>query len=98
MLVKIHDAYRMIVAICDSDVYGRVLQGDSKQLDLSGDFFKGEEQTADDLRIIIDDAAKEDAIFNVVGEESCNLCLDMDIIQEEGIVRIDGVPVAMVLL
>lgn len=98
MLVKIHDAYRMIVAICDSDLYGKKFEDDKRSLDLGGEFFKGEENTPEDVRQIIDDAVKEDAIFNLVGEEICNLALDMELVQEEGISRISGVPVALILL
>ncbi len=98
MLVKIHDAYRVVVAICDTDLYGRKLEEGKMQLDLSADFFKGEEKTKDEVREIIMDMKKEDATFNIVGEKSVNLALEEGVIKSEGIIKIEGVPVALVLL
>ena len=43
MLVRIIKSYRDIVIICDSDLIGKKFGGDKFQLDLKGEFFKGEE-------------------------------------------------------
>jgi hypothetical protein len=43
-------------------------------------------------------AKKEDATFNIVGKKACKLALDCGIISKEGIIKIKGVPVALVLL
>jgi hypothetical protein len=98
MLVKIHDAYRMIVAVCDSDLYGKKFEEENKQIDLSGEFFKGEENSVEDVEEIMIDAMKDDAMFNLVGRESCNVAIRLGIIEEENILYVQGVPIAMSLL
>jgi hypothetical protein len=44
------------------------------------------------------DGADEDSTFNIVGEESVKAALKAGIIKKEGITRIQGVPIALVLL
>ncbi|MDO8623380.1 MAG: DUF424 family protein [archaeon] len=97
MLIKIHNAYRLIVAVCDEDLIGKKFEQDIKQLDLTGAFFKGEEKTEKETEEIILDQLKEDATFNVVGKKSCNLFRKLGLITEEGITYVDSVPVALIL-
>lgn len=100
MLVKIHDSYRNVVAICDSDLIGKkFVSGEEKlQLDLTGDFFKGEEKSEEELRDLIELQLGEDATFNVVGENSCSLAVDCGLFTKDALIRIDDVPVGLVLL
>lgn len=98
MLVKIHDAYRMIVALCDSNLYGKKFEEGNLQIDLSGPFFQGEENSEEEVKEILLDSVKEDAMFNFVGEESCALAAKLGIIFPENILKIQGVPIAMSLL
>lgn len=51
ILFKLHNSYRQVVAICDKELYGRLIQEDNKQIDLTGDFFKGEEISKEDLKM-----------------------------------------------
>ena len=45
MIVKIHKRDdRTILAVCDSDLIGRTFTEGERQLDLSSDFYKGEER------------------------------------------------------
>ncbi|MCM8774704.1 MAG: DUF424 family protein [Candidatus Omnitrophica bacterium] len=98
MIVKIHKSYRYVVAICDSNLIGKKFEEGNLQLDLTGEFYKGEEIEEGKLREIIQDMVREDATFNIVGEESIKLCLECRIIKEEGIGKIKGIPYALVLL
>ena len=98
MLVKIHKSYRYVVSICDSDLINKKLQDEKLQLDLTGAFFKGEEKTKQETIDIIEDMRREDATFNIVGKESCNLALELSLIKSEGITHINDVPVSLVLL
>ena len=45
MLIKLHRSYRTVVTVCDSDLIGKIFEEEGKQLDLRGDFFKGEEKS-----------------------------------------------------
>jgi len=98
MLVKIHKSYRLVVAICDSDLIGKKLEEGNKQLDMTGNFFKGDEKKDEELREIIEDCQREDATFFIVGKESVALCKEAGLVGDEGVKEVSGVPVALVLL
>ncbi|MBU2576110.1 MAG: DUF424 family protein [Nanoarchaeota archaeon] len=97
ILFKIHKSYRLVVAICDKDVYGRILSEGIKQLDLTGPFFQGDEVDEVELKEKIIDCTKEDATFNIVGEKSIRVAKDLGLIKDEGIIEVEGVPFALVL-
>ncbi len=100
MLVKIHKATRYVVAICDTELYGKkYLDSDGlRQIDLTTKFFQGEEQTQEEVKNIIIDYAREDASFNIVGETSCKIALEAGLIDKDGITEIANIPTALTLL
>jgi len=100
MLVKIHKSYRDVIAICDSELLGKKFEetGKNTQLDLTGEFFRGEEKTEEETRELIEDALKEDAIFNIVGKQSISIALETGVIKKQGVIKIQGIPVALTLL
>jgi len=98
MLLKIHKAYRTIVAICDSDLYGEKFEDGKLQIDLTGSFFNGEEKTEAEIEAILQDFAREDAIFNIVGKNACRIAKRLNLIEESGILYIKNIPVALALL
>ena len=98
MLIKIHKAYRNVVAVCDSDLLGKKFEQGNKQIDLTGDFFKGQEKTEEEIKEILEDMVGEDAIFNIVGENSCKIAEKSGLISKKEIIYIDNVPIALILL
>ena len=98
ILFKVHESYRWVVAICDKDVYGRKLVEGVKALDLRGEFFHGEVMSEADIEAEIVRCNREDATFNFVGDDSVALAKRLGIVKDGGVVMIDGVPVALVLL
>jgi len=98
MLVKIIKSYRDIIIVCDSDLIGKKFEDDKFQLDLKGEFFKGEETAEEKVIEIMQNMSKEDATFNIVGGKSINTALEAGIINKEGIKKIQDVPFALVLL
>lgn len=97
MLVKIHKASRWIVAICDSDLIGKKFEQGKRQLDLTTSFFKGDEKTEQEVREIILDYQREDACFNIAGKQACEIAKELGVVDDNGIIRIQNVPVALVL-
>ena len=97
VLFKVHKSYRLVVAICDKDVYGRKLVDGARQLDLTGQFFEGEEVSGDELKGRIIDYVKEDATFNIVGEKSIKVAKELEIVKDEGVMEIESVPFALIL-
>jgi len=98
MHIKVHEAYRKIVALCDSELIGRTFSEDNRQIEIKPNFFKGEEKTEKEIIKILTELEKEDATFNIVGEESVRTALKAGIISEEGIMRIQNIPIALGLM
>jgi hypothetical protein len=98
ILVKIHKSYRQVVAVCDLELYGKKILEGEKQLDLTGQFFKGEEKTEEETKEILIDMRKEDASFNIVGQRSCDIAISAGLIDKEAIFYVSGVPFSLVLL
>lgn len=98
MLVKVHHAYREVIAICDTSLLGKKFGDEKRQVILSEQFFKGEEKSHRETGIVIKEGFQEDATFTLVGEETINLALEEGLIQKESIITIQKIPVALVLL
>lgn len=98
MLIKIHNSYRMIVAICDNELLGKKFEEGNLQLDLTGTFFKGENKTDEEVLRIIIDALKEDATINAVGDKSCDFLVGIGVVKKDSIKKIDGVSFTMHLI
>lgn len=98
MLVKIHSSYRNVIAICDSNLIGKSFEEGIRCISISPTFFQGEEKTEQEVLEIIEKGSDEDYTFNIVGKESIAVALKSGLIKQDGIVTIQGVPVALVLL
>tara|TARA_B100000315_G_C14389128_1_gene501085 strand:- start:180 stop:473 length:294 start_codon:yes stop_codon:yes gene_type:complete len=96
MFIKIHKSYRIVVSICDSDLIGKTFEEGKFQIDIREKFYKGEEVSKEKALEILKDQVREDATFNIVGEESIKTALEAQIISEESVKRIDNIPVALV--
>ena len=97
VLLKVHESYRWIVAICDKDLVGKILSEGIMQLDLTGPFFAGEEVSEEELKEEVWRCSLEDANFNIVGEKSIELVKKFGLIDDSGIRMIRGVPFALIL-
>lgn len=98
MQIKIHEAYRKVVALCDTDLIGKTFSERKKQIEIKPNFFQGEEKNKEEVLEILKDMEKEDATFNIVGKESVECALEAKVISEQGIIIIDKIPVALVLM
>lgn len=98
MQLKIHQAYRTIIALADTNLIGKTFTQGIKQIEVKPNFFKGEEKTKSEVLKILENMQKEDSTFNIVGKESIQTALEARIINKQGIIEIEGVPVALILL
>jgi hypothetical protein len=98
MQIKIHEACRIIVSLCDSDLIGKTFEEGIKQIEINESFFKGDEKGEKEVIKILKDMEKEDATFNIIGKESIKCALKAKIISKDGIITIQGVPIALVLM
>lgn len=97
--IKIHEAYRRIVAVCDSELVGKKFEQGKFQIDVNEKFYKGD-LFEDEQEIInlLKEEKTEDSCFNFVGNESCRLAIKAGLIEKKGILEISGIKHALVLL
>ena len=98
MYINIIEAYRTIIAIADENLVGKLFTEEVLQLDIKESFYKGEIKSKEEIIDIIRDWAKEDATFNIVGEESIATAIEAGIISKESVGDIAGIPYTMILL
>jgi hypothetical protein len=98
MFIKIHEAYRKIVALADAELIGKKFVEDIRQIEIKPHFFQGEKKSEEEIIEILKDMDKEDATFNIVGEKSVQAALKAGIISKDGIIIIDKIPIALVLM
>ena len=98
MLIKIHKGYRKTIALLDTNLIGKTFEEDIRKIKIKEEFFKGEERNKQEIIEILKNMQKEDATFNIVGEESVQTALEAGIIDKQGIIKIDNIPIALILL
>ena len=98
MLIKIIKSQRDIVAVCDSDLIGKRFEEGKLNIEVKENFFLGEEVDEEKAIEIMEKMAGEDATFYIVGEKSIKAALEAGVIDEEGIIKIQGIPVSLILL
>ncbi len=95
MIVKVHKRNdRTIVAVCDSDLVGRKFTEGERQLDLTGDFYKGEELSDKEVGDLIRNAD----IINLVGPNAIKIGLQEEVITQDHIITIDNIPHAQAII
>jgi len=91
MIVKIHSTPNgKMLAICDSELLGKTFEEDEKQLDLSSNFYKGEEKNPEETEKLL----RGCYIVNAVGKESVELLVKNNLIKKENVGVVSGVPYA----
>jgi hypothetical protein len=91
MIVKVHSAPNgKMFAICDSELKGKIFEEGEKQLDLSSNFYDGDETSPEELAKII----KDYYIINAVGKESVSFLIGKGFVDKENVMEIAGVPYA----
>lgn len=98
MQIKIHQAYRTMVALADTNLIGKTFTQGIKQIEIRPNFFKGEEKNKQEIIKILKKMQEEDAIFNIVGKEAVQTALEAGVIDEKGIIKIQNIPLALILL
>lgn len=97
MYIKIHEAYRLIVALCDSNILGKKFEEGNIQLDVSERFYKGEELEKKEIIELIKKYARDDATFIIAGKEAVKTAIEAGIIDKSAPKKIAGIPHVLVL-
>lgn len=98
ILIKIHDFYRKIVAVCDKSLLGKKFEENNLQLEINEKFYGGKEIKKVEAIKLLKKAQEEDACFNFVGENAVSVGIEAGIIDKDCVIRIGGVPHALALL
>jgi len=98
MLLKIHEAYRRVIAVCDAELLGKKFTEGKMQLDINPDFYGGKKLNEADMIKTMQEFNGNDSTFNIVGKKSVNAALKAGIIDKSGIIKVKGIPHALGLL
>ncbi len=78
----------VVVAACDSELLGRTLREGRMRLQVSEAFYKGEVAGREEVRR----ALAEATTANLVGEEAVACAKEAGLVDDGGVVRLEGVP------
>ncbi len=90
MIVKEHITYdrRLILTVCDKEIIGKKFETNDLKLDLSSDFYKGNEKTENEIIKLFE----QSYMINLIGEKSIKLGLNTKIISKKDIIYIEKIP------
>ncbi|MFO7619352.1 MAG: DUF424 family protein [Thermoplasmata archaeon] len=92
IIAKLHKAgSEAILAACDPDLSGKVLEDGDIRLDMGSSFFGRDEVTEDEFRGMLAVATSA----NIVGERAVKIAIDMKCVHPDAVARISGIPYAM---
>ncbi len=94
MIIKIHktEGNKMLLTVCDSELIDKKFEEGEKQLDLTSDFYKGDERSDQEVC----DLMRNAYIINLVGEKAVALALKEELIDEAHIKKIDNISYAQI--
>ncbi len=98
VFIKIHEDYRKIAAVCDSDLIGKTFEEGKFQLKANEHFYKGKEYDEPKAIKILNNAKMDDACFNFVGEMAVDLGIKVGVVGQTHVLKIQGIPHALALL
>ena len=95
VLVKLHKREGTITAaVCDNELLGKRFEEGNLQLDLTGEFYKGDPQPDDAAGDIIRNADH----VNLVGAKSVALGLHEGVVDEKHVRHVQGIPYAQAVV
>lgn len=90
MIVKQHKTAdgKIILAVCDSELIGKKIVQGNLQLDLTSNFYKGEEMNEEKIKELF----KTAYCVNMVGEKSVQLGIKQGIVDKKRVIKIKEIP------
>ena len=94
MYLKIHQSPQgKVIAVCDQELLGKTLQGDSFEFEVSASFYGGKEIGEDELKLCFTRAGS----LNLVGRKTIECAIACGAVDPAAVCDIGGIPHAMVL-
>ncbi len=84
----------LLLVITDKDVFGKKFEEGNKQLDLTNDFYKGEEKTLEQIEVMLPTARH----IHATGKQIIDFLIEKKLVEQENILVIAGVPHAQVVI
>jgi hypothetical protein len=96
MIVKEHITpdRRLILAVCDASLHGKVFEEGDKVLDLKSSFYKGKKMDKPKVRELM----KKAYMVHCIGKETVALAQELSMVAPENIIKVRGIPCCQVLL
>jgi hypothetical protein len=89
--VKIHSTPNgKLMALCDSELVGRVFEEGEKQLNLNCNFYKGSEESEERIKKLL----RACYVVNAVGEKSVKILIEEGLVEKKSVKKIGGVEYA----
>jgi hypothetical protein len=93
-MVKVHKAEgRVVLAVCDHDIFGKKFYEGNRQIDLGSDFYKG--TIMDEERVL--NLMNCSHSINLVGNKIIEFAIKNGFVKEENVIRIASIPIAFVV-
>lgn len=84
-----------MVAAADADLVGELFEEDGVRVEVDADFYGGADARAQRGRVV--EALRGASIANLVGERAVEAGKDADVVEEENVLRVEGVPHAQMV-
>lgn len=92
MTVNVKDHGEGVVSVCDTNLLGKTLEDGDILLKVSETFYKGTEMSARESEKFMLNARH----LNLLGTEAIGVAVKLELVEEENVMRIAGVPHAQV--
>lgn len=79
----------LLVSVCDKDCLGETFVDEPVNLDVTEEFYGGEEAVDADDEAVIDGLTRAD-IANIVGERAVSVAIDAGLVDRERVLEIEG--------
>ncbi|MFB6131349.1 MAG: DUF424 domain-containing protein [Salinigranum sp.] len=86
----------LLVSVCDPECLGETYRDGEVSLDVTEDFYGGDEAQVVDQQAVVDSLARA-AVANIVGERAVGVAVEAGIVDEERVLHIDGTQHAQLL-
>ena len=86
----------LLVSICDVDCLGETYVDDPVTLEVTEEFYGGEEAVEADDAAVVDGLTRAD-VANIVGQEAVSVAIEAGIIDEDRVLDVDGTRHAQLL-
>lgn len=87
-------SHGMLLVITDKDLLGKKFEEGRLQLDLTKDFYKGEEKNKEEIVLLFQKARH----IHLTGTEAVKAGIELDCVQPERVLTVKGVPHAQIVV